>query len=293
MPGYKRAHTLFRLLGISSLLQGFLFCLDVVPAMLFPFVPVDSCADHHTLQLVLYTMDTTALSFAISQDLLPASTTLWAHFCFDYDAYKWKERRAHDLSCRRRRLARLSPILHPEGSSATWDSSPHVACSPIDIAAYCSSTFDETCRLIDILTMPIVESPHEAFCGLLDKTEVGVYMFSESDNLLVFDTGASVSISNEPSDFVSWDQRVDVPSLQGITSAATVQGSGLVRWYLQDDQGNEHCIEIHAYFVPNAKVRLLSPQRYMKQSQHGDLLQTPGSTTFYFNKTSALCTFIA
>lgn len=36
------------------------------------------------------------------------------------------------------------------------------------------------------------------------------------------------------------------------------------------------------------EVRLLSPQRYMKHAKGGALLQTPGYTTFYFNKTSPL-----
>ena len=233
----------------------------VAPAMLFPFVQLSSSSSAYaTIQLVLYAMDTTAVGVAISRDLLPVLTMLWTYYSFDYDAHKWKERRSHDLCSRRRRLARLPPLLEPEGASSSWGSLPPAVCSPMDIADYCSDTFDDTCdktpEFFDILTLPIVKRPSEAFCGLLDKTEVGIYMFSDSDNLLVFDTGASVSISNESANFVSWDDSADISSLRGITSAAAVQGSGLVRWYLQDDQGTEHCIETHAYFVPNAKVRL-------------------------------------
>ena len=100
----------------------------------------------------------------------------------------------------------------------------------MDISAYCSSTFDTSCRLtpdfFDILTMPLVENHKEAFRGLLDTTEVGIYMFHDSNSLVVFDTGASVSISPDPSDFVSWDDHIDVPALQGITFLTPIQGSG-------------------------------------------------------------------
>lgn len=47
-------------------------------------------------------------------------------------------------------------------------------------------------------------------------------------------------------------------------------------------------LETRAYYVPNAKVRLLSPQRYLRTANKGALLQTPGSTTFYFDRKSPL-----
>ena len=85
-----------------------------------------------------------------------------------------------------------------------------------------SQSFDFHCTncsdFLDILTFDPIPGDNSSFCGLLDHNSIGVYMFDASNEALVFDTGASVSISNNRSDFVSWDASADVPALQGITA---------------------------------------------------------------------------
>ena len=43
-------------------------------------------------------------------------------------------------------------------------------------------------------------------------------MFDKEQEAVVFDTGASVSITNNMADFVTWDDVTTIPALQGITS---------------------------------------------------------------------------
>ena len=113
-------------------------------------------------------------------------------------------------------------------------------------------------------------------------------MFDNVESAIVFDTGASVSISNTLSDFVRWDEKTDVPALQGITSQAPVQGSGTVRWTLSDDNNRSHIIETFAFYVPTVKVRLLSPQRVLQRYAQGAFVLKPSHTTFYFDSASPL-----
>ena len=58
-----------------------------------------------------------------------------------------------------------------------------------------------------------------------------------------FDTGASVSISNSLSDFVSWDDVTTIPTLHSITARPPVKGSGTVRWCFTDDNKKQYIIE--------------------------------------------------
>ena len=87
---------------------------------------------------------------------------------------------------------------------------------------------------------------------------------------------------------MSWDDVTTIPALQGITAQAPVLGSGTVRWSFTDDNHKLHTIETFAYYVPSAKVRLLIPQRVLRQYQQGAFVLKPNSTQFYFDSKSPL-----
>ena len=210
----------------------------------------------------------------------------WCFMSFDYDRFKWRERRYVDLMGRKRYRSHSYSVVDDKFCEEIndWDSLPPYSFTPMDISNFASCAFDTTCAhtpdFFDILTMNFITPSVDNFCGLLDD--------ANTSDVIVFDTGASGSVSNDAKDFVSWESHVDVPSLQGITSTAAVQGKGVVRWCVQDDNGTDRLIETAASFVPNAKVRLLSPQRLLTQMKCGVFIQTPGSTTFYFDKNSPL-----
>ncbi len=53
-------------------------------------------------------------------------------------------------------------------------------------------------------------------------------------------------------------------NIKGLSSSNQVAGDGILRWSLQDADGNTTYIELIGYHIPNAKVRLLSPQVLLK-----------------------------
>lgn len=75
---------------------------------------------------------------------------------------------------------------------------------------------------------------------------------------LIVDTGASVCITPCREDFVTYQ-----PSkikIRDLSSSNKVAGEGMVRWVVKDEQGELVTLEIPGYHIPNAEVRLLSPQ---------------------------------
>ena len=213
-------------------------------------VSVTTNASLQALHLLNYSLTMGSLGSYLSSFGVTHLLLLWEYRMFDYERYKWKERRMSDLPRRRRRRCALERTLSSEGDDIEWESFPPPAYTPTEMAYYHSLCFDEICdhtpEFLDILTTKFVQPEHDTFCGLLDDGGVGIYMFNEDSDLLVFDSGASVSISNNSKDFVRWDDSISVPTLQVITSTATVQGSGLVRWDLRDDNGVEHTVETKA-----------------------------------------------
>ena len=75
---------------------------------------------------------------------------------------------------------------------------------------------------------------------------------------LIIDSGASCCISPCREDFITYeDSKVRVKDLSGVNRVA---GEGMVEWKVLDRFGREFVIQIKAYHMPKAVVRLLSPQ---------------------------------
>ena len=90
-------------------------------------------------------------------------------------------------------------------------------------------------------------------------------MFGDSKGVkhpVIFDTGASLAITPDKSDF---DGPLSVPSgdlrLGGMANGLRIEGIGQVTWTFTNTDGTEVRIIGLAYYVPGAKARLLSPQR--------------------------------
>ena len=77
---------------------------------------------------------------------------------------------------------------------------------------------------------------------------------------LIVDTGASVCITPEASDFVPGSYRSSNMKVRDLSSENTVDGEGTVCWPIKDIRGNTHVIELPGLHIPKAGVRLLSPQ---------------------------------
>ena len=91
-----------------------------------------------------------------------------------------------------------------------------------------------------------------------------IYVSSCSNDLpIVIDTGASNSISPEPTDFVDTIEKSDLPALKQVNGTTPVCGEGKVCWKIEDFNGTRRSITTQAYYVPSATIRLFSPQVYI------------------------------
>ena len=78
---------------------------------------------------------------------------------------------------------------------------------------------------------------------------------------ITFDTGASLAITPDKSDF---DGPLSIPSgdlrLGGMANELRIEGMGTVTWTFTNIDGTQVRIQGLSYYVPGAKARLLSPQ---------------------------------
>ena len=95
-------------------------------------------------------------------------------------------------------------------------------------------------------------------------------MNDEHAFLLIWDSGASVSITNDKTDPNKVRDVPDDYQVQGLAKGAQVESQGVVEWYIKDVNGRLRCIELLALYIPAAGCRLLSTtsllQRYQGES---------------------------
>ncbi|KAI2505065.1 hypothetical protein MHU86_9341 [Fragilaria crotonensis] len=84
-----------------------------------------------------------------------------------------------------------------------------------------------------------------------------------SDYPIVIDTGASISVSPNINDFVDGISEANVHDLKGLNhSTSKVHGMGMVEWTIYDVYHSVQTIRTMAFYVPDATIRLFSPQTY-------------------------------
>jgi hypothetical protein len=103
---------------------------------------------------------------------------------------------------------------------------------------------------------------------LMPLQNPAVYHSNKPEELpIVIDTGASCSITPVHSDFISTIHPSKVPVLNNISGTTAVVGQGTIEWNIQDANGVVKPIQISAYYVPQATIRLFSPQVYIKEDK--------------------------
>ena len=97
-----------------------------------------------------------------------------------------------------------------------------------------------------------------------------VYLTKAEDSMpIVIDTGASRSISPHRSDFIEFrPHHMDIGT---INASSKVEGAGIVRWKVTDQNGVTSVIETAAYYIPSASIRLYSPQYHFREHCGGSL----------------------
>jgi hypothetical protein len=78
---------------------------------------------------------------------------------------------------------------------------------------------------------------------------------------IIFDTGASLAITPELSDFVEPPKRLSRPMrLGGMTNGTKISGNVIIAWTFTAKDGTQVQIRTEAYYVTASKRRLLSTQ---------------------------------
>ena len=85
-------------------------------------------------------------------------------------------------------------------------------------------------------------------------------MKKESTFSIIWDPGRSISISPKKDDFVGPmpSPGIGTRFLKGIVKGLSIQGKGHVMWPVLDTSGQLRALKVPAYYVPQARVRLLS-----------------------------------
>ena len=78
---------------------------------------------------------------------------------------------------------------------------------------------------------------------------------------IIWDSGASTSITPNKQDFVDGVKRVPASiKLIGLDKSLQIEGVGKVTWNVLDHNGNLRSLCIPAYYVPGSQTKLLSTQ---------------------------------
>jgi hypothetical protein len=199
--------------------------------------------------------------------------------------------REGDIWSRPSTKKKSSPTYHGDkkGKRFSRDASPMYRCS---------STPGLTSSQVDALISPaykaymaqanfserILSATQALRAAFLSPTATGNHCTSTDRFPVIWDSGASISISPHRSDFVG---PLEVPpigiKLQGIAKGLTIQGIGHVAWSFVDNSGMLRTLKVPAYHVPGATARLLSTnsllQTYPGETIHqmGDRLVLSGS----------------
>ena len=99
----------------------------------------------------------------------------------------------------------------------------------------------------------------------------GTYL---SDNVqselpIVFDTGASLSVTPVLEDFVTPLEDAKIGQMTGLADSVRIAGIGWVEWTIRDVFGKSHTIRTEAYYIKQASIRLFSPQTYFQENKEG------------------------
>ena len=128
--------------------------------------------------------------------------------------------------------------------------------------------------LQEFTLQPEVNAPTvQAISGLtqleLLATDPDVFMsVGDRKQPIIFDTGASLSITFDRADF---DGPLTIPPgdlrLGGMANGLKIEGIGPVTWTFENADGSEIKVRSQCYYVPSCRARLLSPQRLFNRDK--------------------------
>jgi hypothetical protein len=102
-----------------------------------------------------------------------------------------------------------------------------------------------------------------------DRVKTVYFSRKEGELPIVIDSGASFSVTPNIHDFVGPIRPCSRSELNGLNTKISVIGEGDIQWKFQDVFGTVRTLTATAYYVPDAGVRLFSPQIYFMKHQCG------------------------
>ena len=104
--------------------------------------------------------------------------------------------------------------------------------------------------------------------------------FDSDSHPLMFDDGASASITNDLQDFIRKPTPI-TRKVKGIAGSTEATYHGTVKWKIEDDDNMVHTFTIpNTYYITNAPTRILLPQHFAQQMQdHKPHAEGTGCTT--------------
>ena len=122
---------------------------------------------------------------------------------------------------------------------------------------------------LDILAHgPTTAATNCMACNSGPDTHRDLLTFGTVRHAIIFDTGASLGITHCKDDF---DGPLTVPEgdlrLGGMAQGMLIEGIGPVTYTFRNKDGSEVSIRSNCYYVPQAKVRLISPQRLFNKAK--------------------------
>jgi hypothetical protein len=84
-------------------------------------------------------------------------------------------------------------------------------------------------------------------------------------------------------DFVGPIEKCETSELNGLNATIKVIGQGTVEWKIQDLFGTIRSVKTKAFYVPDASIRLFSPQAYFLKNLQASLFMDHARTTLKLN----------
>ena len=152
----------------------------------------------------------------------------------------------------------------------------------------CSKCTDTISYMSVSDTMKSDESSRLKLRDILTTFPMSAYTGTGFD--VVFDSGTSFCVTHDKNDFIL--DLVPAPHqvsrLEGIAGGLSVQGMGTVEWTFQCEDGSAKVIIVKAFYVPDLKTRLFSPQQFFQESQGGALTLEHNHAKFQWKDNTVL-----
>ena len=194
----------------------------------------------------------------IQEDFAPRSTLVRVRDALEFEAYYgYTRKEAWKLLC----LDKLDPIKRfRQGTKLTNSSFLAIQSEMVRMKRACYAA------TIMFSTPGMQDAP---------RLQAGAFLTSDATSPeipLIFDTGASFSVSPCLDDFISPPEPLN--GQVGLTdfndNRTSASGIGWVEWTIRDSFGRSSIIRTQAYYVPGAAVRLLCPYQYRRENKERD-----------------------